>query len=84
MTEMGNSPNGLSSRLDQAEEKFSDLEDRTTDAQTAEQEIKKEENRRELGGPLDYHQVGQCKHESPCREAKGTKILCEEIMDENL
>lgn len=83
MTEMGNSPNGLSSRLDQAEERFSELEDRTADAQTGEQEIKKEEKRIELGGLLDYRQVGQSKHESPCREAKGTRILCEEIMDEN-
>ena len=83
MTEMGNSPNGLSSRLDQAEERFSELEDRTADAQTVEQKIKKEERRRELGGLLDYHQVGQSKHESPCREAEGTRILCEEIMDEN-
>ena len=48
-----------------------------------EQKIKKEERRRELGGLLDYHQVGQSKHESPCREAEGTRILCEEIMDEN-
>ena len=42
-----------------------------------------EEKRIELGGLLDYRQVGQSKHESPCREAKGTRILCEEIMDEN-
>lgn len=77
VTEMENSPQGLNSRR---KIQWTWRQNNWND-QTEEQEIKNEEKWIELRGLMGYHQH---KHnESPCREAKGTKILCEEIMDEN-
>ena len=82
---MENSLEELNSRLEQAEERLNELEDRTIEIiKFGEQEKKNEEKWIEPKGLVRHHQVGQHMHnESPCREEKGAKILCEEIMAEN-
>ena len=89
VNEILNSPEGINSRLAEAEERISDLEDKTTEITTAEQNKEKrmkriEDSLRDLWDNMKCTNIQIIRVPEEEEKKKGTEKVFEEIIVENL